>query len=94
MKNINKTFEGRVCVSLAEAAYAVLDWTSSTTRTMLCLGMYPLPYIEIGTRKVVVVDDLFEFIDLRPKIYGKEKRKPGRPTKKSQLALAAEKGGQ
>lgn len=78
-------FAGRICVSLSEAAYAVLDWTPSTTRTKLCNKEYPLPFIDIDGRNVVRVSDLLEFINAKPIINNTEKRKPGRPTKRSQI---------
>lgn len=78
-------FFGRLAISPAEAASAVLGWTSNTTRTKICRGQFPLPLIQIGGRKLVRVSDLLDFVQSQPVIVQPQKRKPGRPTKAEQF---------
>jgi hypothetical protein len=86
-------FPGRLTISPSEAATAALGWTPSTTRTKICRDEYPLPLIKIGGRKLVRVSDLIEFIESQPVINNANKRKPGRPTKKSKIEQVNKKDG-
>ncbi len=88
----NQPFEGRLAVSLCEAAAAVFGWSSSTTRTYLARGKFPLPMIQIGGKKLVRVSELLDLIENQPLVSEIKKRKPGRPTKREQIERAAKEG--
>lgn len=82
-------FAGKLTVSLPEAANAALGWLPSTSASYLCRGKYPIPFIEINGVKRVRVADLLNFINGFQTSTGALKTKPGRPTKRAQLARAA-----
>lgn len=46
-------FPGRVSLTPAEAGAAAFGWTSKTVRNRLLAGTFPLPLVEVGSKKVV-----------------------------------------
>lgn len=81
-------FEGKLTVSLPEAATAAFGWLPSTTASYLCRGKFPIPFVQINGVKRVRVADLLNFVDGFQPVSRSPKKKPGRPTKAAQLARA------
>lgn len=83
-------FEGKLTVSLPQAAEAAFGWMPSTTASYLCRGKFPIPFVNMGGVKRVRVFDLINFVGgFQPVSSSSPKKKPGRPTKAVQLARAA-----
>jgi len=87
--NLAKLFPGLLATTPQNAAWAVLSQTRQTTNNQLHQGRFPLPVTILGGKRMVLIEDLQQFIDNARQ--QPSKRKVGRPTKAS--VMLAKKGG-
>lgn len=86
-------FKGQILIPFIDAI-AVAGFVEQTARNQIHRGEFPIPTVLNGSRRLIHVEDLANFIDgLRSQNLKKTRR--GRPTKASQMArkALAENGG-
>lgn len=81
-------FGGQILIPFAQAAESV-GIAQQTARNQLVAGKFPVPTLEIGSRRFVHVEDLANFVEsLR-----QPKPKRGAGTKKARIEAAQAQGG-
>lgn len=74
-------FGGQVLIPFTQAAESV-GIAQQTARNQLVSGKFPVPTLEIGTRRFIHIQDLANFVE---SLRSPPPKKPGRPTKASKF---------
>jgi hypothetical protein len=83
-------FNGRILIPFVEAVTAA-GFVEQTARNQIHKGIFPIPTVVNGSKRLVHIEDLANFIDgLRQQNQPKKKTGRGRPTKASQMARLAQ----
>jgi|GEM_PF-4362674 len=81
--NVEKLFPGKISTTPQKAAFATLDQSFQTTNNQLYQGRFPIPVTLLGGKRMVLLDDLQDFIDSAR--HQPVKKRRGRPTKVEQM---------
>lgn len=87
---ITDLFPGRVAISPQEVGFSVLDQARQTTNNQLCTGRFPLPITVLNGKRMVLIEDIQQFID---KAKQPIRKRRGPRTKAERLATAFQMGG-
>lgn len=82
-QKLTDIFPGQVAITPQQTGFA-LGYARQSTNNMLHLKTFPIPLVQIGNRRMVLIDDLQKYLDEIRQL--QQKRRPGRPTKAEQIA--------
>ncbi len=79
-------FNGQILIPFVDAVASV-GFQEQSARNQLSKGTFPIPSVLSGSRRLIHVEDLANFIEgLRAESQPSQKTRRGRPTKASQMA--------
>lgn len=84
---IFRQFPGKILISMVEAG-ACIGMARRSCYNRSSLGTFPLPIRKVGSKNMVALTDIVNFLNngkYIPEPVREEKRRPGRPTKGEQV---------